>query len=112
LKEPERAHLLTMAARMRRAVVDDARANARPKGDQIRQDGMVEPVDLVALDDALHALAQVDERTSKVVELRFFGGLTVEETAEVLDVSIEVAQHEWICARTWLRRKMRDVPQK
>ena len=107
MKESERAHLLAMAARARRAAVDDARA----KGDQKRaiHDGGEGRVDLVALDDALHALALVDERRSNVVELRFFGGLTVEETAEVLDVSVAVAKYEWSSAKMWLRRRMIDM---
>lgn len=59
---------------------------------------------LVALDDALKALAAVDERESRVVELRFFGGLSVEETAEVLEVSADTVVREWRLARAWLKR--------
>ena len=109
MTDSERAHLLAMAARARRAAVEDARA----KSDQKRaiNDGGEGRVDLVALDDALHALAEVDERKSKVVELRYFGGLTAEETAEVLDISVAAVKSEWSWAKMWLRRKLRGVPQ-
>jgi RNA polymerase sigma factor (sigma-70 family) len=62
--------------------------------------------DLVALDDALKALAGVDPRKSKVVELRFFGGLSVEETAEVLKVSPDTVLRDWRLAKAWLAREM------
>lgn len=61
---------------------------------------------LVALDDALEALASVDERKSRVVELRYFGGLTVEETAEVLRISGETVMRDWKFAKTWLLREL------
>jgi RNA polymerase sigma-70 factor (ECF subfamily) len=61
----------------------------------------------VALDDALEALSRFDERKSRVVELRFFGGLTVEETASVVDVSPETVMRDWQLAKVWLRREMR-----
>ena len=63
--------------------------------------------DLVALDDALESLAKLDERKSRVVELRFFGGLTVDETAVVLKVSPETVMRDWQFARQWLRRETR-----
>ena len=63
-------------------------------------------VDLVALDDALKALSAVDERKSKVVELKFFGGLSVEETAEVLRVSSDTVVRDWRLAKIWLLREM------
>ena len=63
--------------------------------------------DLVALDDALEALATVDERKSRVVELRFFGGLSVEETATVLKVSPETVMRDWKLAKAWLLRELR-----
>ena len=63
--------------------------------------------DLVAVDDALDALAKVDERKSRVVELRFFGGLSVEETASVLKVSPETVMRDWKLAKAWLLREMR-----
>jgi RNA polymerase sigma factor (TIGR02999 family) len=62
--------------------------------------------DLLAVDQALKALAKVDERKSQVVELRFFGGLSVEETAEVLQVSPETVARDWRLAKAWLLREM------
>jgi RNA polymerase sigma-70 factor (ECF subfamily) len=62
--------------------------------------------DLVAVDDALKSLATVDERKSRVVEMRFFGGLSVEETAEVLKVSPETVMRDWRLAKAWLLREM------
>jgi RNA polymerase sigma factor (TIGR02999 family) len=64
--------------------------------------------DVVALDDALKALAAVDERKSRVIELRFFGGLSVEETAEVLKVSNETVKRDWRLAKAWLLRQFRQ----
>ena len=64
------------------------------------------PAQLVALDDALDALAGVAERKSRVVELRYFGGLSVEETAEVLKVSPETVMRDWKFAKTWLLREL------
>jgi RNA polymerase sigma factor (sigma-70 family) len=64
---------------------------------------------LVALDDALKALTALDPRQSKVVELRFFGGLTVEETAEALHVSPQTVLRDWRLAKAWLRREMRKA---
>jgi RNA polymerase sigma-70 factor, ECF subfamily len=111
-----RAHFLAMAARlMRRVLVDLARARQYQKrgGGVIRvsfTDALSVPDkagDLVALDEALSALAAFDERRSRVVELRFFGGLSVEETAAVLRVSPETVMRDWKLARTWLRRELR-----
>jgi len=110
-----RAHFLAMAARlMRRVLVDAARAQRSQK-----RGGGVLPVslsdarrhpekgeDVVALDEALHALAEVDERKSRVVELRFFGGLSVAETAAALTVSPETVMRDWKLARAWLRREL------
>jgi RNA polymerase sigma factor (sigma-70 family) len=62
--------------------------------------------DLLALDEALKELAELDERKSQVIELRFFGGLTVEETAEVLKISTESVARDWRLARAWLRREL------
>ena len=62
---------------------------------------------MAALDDALSALAAMDPRKSQVVELRFFGGLSVEETAEVLKVSVETVMRDWRLAKVWLRRELR-----
>jgi len=114
----DRAHFLAVSARvMRRILVDHARAKHYKKrgGDAVRvtfDEGLAvtdEPsVDFVALDDALEALAKLDERKSKVIELRFFGGLTVEETASVLKVSPATVMGDWRLAKAWLQREMRD----
>ncbi len=112
-----RAHFVAMSARlMRRILVDYARS----KGYQKRGGGAmkvtfdeglpvaVEPaLDLVALDDALKTLATVDERKSRVVELRFFGGLSVEETATVLSISPDTVMRDWKLAKAWLMRELR-----
>jgi RNA polymerase sigma-70 factor, ECF subfamily len=66
--------------------------------------------DLVALDDALEALATFDERKSRVIEMRFFGGLTVEETASVLKVSPATVMGDWRLAKAWLKGQMRGDP--
>jgi RNA polymerase sigma factor (TIGR02999 family) len=112
-----RAHFLAVAARlMRRILVDFARARRYQKrgGGAINVtlgEGMplsAEPGrDLVALDDALEALAKLDERKSRVVEMRFFGGLTVEETAEALRVSADTVKRDWKFAKAWLLQELR-----
>jgi RNA polymerase sigma factor (TIGR02999 family) len=113
----DRVHFMSMAARlMRRVLVDHARA----KGQQKRGGGAVKVTlveglggsderghDLVALDDALQALAKMDERKSRVVELRFFGGLSNDETATVLEISVETVMRDWKLAKAWLLREMR-----
>ena len=115
-----RAHFLAMAARvMRRILVDSARARASQKrgGSAVRLSitDVVDEVsdskglDMVALDDALTALAEHDERKGRVVELRFFGGLSVEETAAVLGVSAETVMRDWKAARSWLLREMKNA---
>ena len=68
--------------------------------------GVVPDADVIRLDDALHALAALDERKSRVVELRFFGGLTVDETAVALDVSSKTVLRDWEFARAWLHREL------
>jgi RNA polymerase sigma factor (TIGR02999 family) len=112
-----RAHFFALSARlMRRILVDFARA----RGYQKRGGGahkvtldealVVSPQageDLVAVDDALEALAAVDQRKSQVVELRFFGGLSVEETAEALHVSVRTVKRDWTMARLWLLRELK-----
>jgi len=118
VKWESRAHFFAMAARlMRRILVDFARSRKYQKrgGGAKRvslDDGLVvggEPArDLVALDDALTALAVVDTRKSQVVEMRFFGGLTVEETAEALHVSQDTVMRDWKLAKAWLLREIRS----
>jgi len=113
----DRAHFFAVAARvMRRILVDRARARraqkrASPATRVAFDEALVvtnEPrEDFVALDDALKALAAFDERKSRVIELRFFGGLSVEETAVVLKVSPGTVMGDWRLARAWLQREMR-----
>ena len=112
-----RAHFFAMGARlMRRILVDFARSRGYQKrGGGAKQVSFTEALDVaegqatdvVALNDALEALAHVDERKSRVVELRFFGGLSVEETAEVLNVSRETVKRDWKFAKMWLLRHLR-----
>ena len=113
----DRTHFLAVSARiMRHILVDHARARRyRKRGgdvDMVTFDEALvvtnEPTqDFVALDDALEALARFDERKSRVIELRFFGGLTVEETASVLNVSPDTVMRDWRLAKAWLQREMR-----
>jgi RNA polymerase sigma-70 factor (ECF subfamily) len=112
-----RAHFFAISAQlMRRILVDSARSRKYAKrGGQAPRLSLEEALlvpeergaDLVALDDAMSALAAVDLRKSRVVELRFFGGLSVEETAEVLKVSPETVMRDWRLAKVWLRRELR-----
>lgn len=111
-----RAHFLAMSARlMRRILVDFARKRQYQKrgggAQQITLDEalvVAEPGrDLVALDDALEALAKMDERKARVVEMRFFGGLSVDETAAVLKVSADTVMRDWRLAKAWLLRELR-----
>jgi RNA polymerase sigma-70 factor (ECF subfamily) len=111
-----RAHFFAMAARLMRRILVDA---ARARGYQKRGAGtpalsldeaLIVPVqrgeDLVALDDALTALAAIDERKSQVVEMRFFGGLSIDETAEALHVSRDTIKRDWKMAKLWLLREL------
>lgn len=108
-----RAHFLNAAAQtMRRILVDHARARRADKrgGAEVRivlDEAIVEAperdLDLVALDDALTKLARAAPRLSRVVELRYFGGLTSKEVAGVLDLSVTTVEREWVAARAWLR---------
>jgi RNA polymerase sigma factor (TIGR02999 family) len=111
-----RAHFFGVAAQMmRRILVDHARTKQRDKrGGPERTLSLEEAVsvsreraaDLVELDDALVALSGFDQRKSRVVELRFFGGLSVEETAEVLEVSPQTVMRDWKLAKAWLYDEM------
>jgi RNA polymerase sigma factor (TIGR02999 family) len=111
-----RAHFFAVAAQiMRRILVDFARSQRRTKrgGDAVQvslSDVARVPIeraaDMVALDDALRALETFDQRKGKVVELRFFGGLSLEEVAEVLGVSVATVRRDWTLARAWLYREL------
>src|SRR5205814_5621430 len=101
---------------MRRILVDHARARrAQKRGANAVEITFDEALvvidepsqDFVALDDALEALAKFDERKGRVIELRFFGGLSVEETASVLNVSADTVMRDWRLAKVWLQREMR-----
>ncbi len=112
----DRAHFLGVSAQlMRRILVDAARSRGSLKrggGDQRMtfDEGLVvspeREEDLIELDDALRELAEFDQRKSKVVELRFFGGLGVKETAEILQVSAGTVMRDWKLAKLWLLRKL------
>ena len=114
----DRAHFFAMASRlMRRVLVDHARSRRYQKrgGGAVKVSitqalGVRDQIapDIVALSDALDTLAAVDERKSKVVELRFFGGLSVRETAESLGVSEETVMRDWRLAKAWLLRELSD----
>jgi RNA polymerase sigma factor (TIGR02999 family) len=119
----DRAHFYAVSARiMRRILVDAARARAAAKRgggiqrvdrssvvslENVPAAGTDRAVEIVALDDALTALAQMDQRRAQVVELRFFGGLSVDETAEALSVSPQTVMRDWKLARAWLARELR-----
>jgi RNA polymerase sigma factor (TIGR02999 family) len=116
VKWQNRAHFLAMCAQlMRRILIEFARSRGYQKrgGGAVRVDfdrallvGKQADFNLVALDAALNRLAQVDERKSKVVELRFFGGLEVKETAEVMNVSVDTVMRDWKLAKVWLLREL------
>jgi RNA polymerase sigma factor (TIGR02999 family) len=112
-----RAHFFAIAAHvMRRVLVDHARAHAAAKRgagvtvplQDIDAGGNVFDIDLLALDTALEQLATIDRRQSRLVELRFFGGMTVEETATVLGVAPITVKRDWALAKAWLYRELRD----
>lgn len=115
-----RAHFMAIAAQtMRRILVDVARKRrVQKRGADASQvtlhEGLIvggEPgSDLVALDDALDGLAKLDPRKSRVVELRFFGGLNLEETAEALGVSTDTVGRDWSAAKAWLLRELTRGP--
>ena len=114
-----RAHFFAISANvMRRILVDFARSRLYKKRRAILlrsaidlDRGQISPgqpgADIIALNDALNALAAFDPRSARVVELRFFGGLTVEETAEVLDVSPKTVKRDWAAAKVWLLGEMK-----
>src|SRR5215475_8559137 len=112
-----RGHFFAAASRlMRQVLVDLAREHgSRKRGGAALQVSLDEAMvvskqrdeGLLALDEALNALAQIDPRKSRMVELRFFGGLSVEETAEALGVSVETIHRDWRLAKSWLLRRLR-----
>jgi RNA polymerase sigma factor (TIGR02999 family) len=112
----DRAHFFAISSRLiRQVLIDAARSrNAQKRGGRSPHVEMDEALlvsaepraDVIALDDALSALATIDPRKSQVVELRFFGGLDVEETAEVLHVSPDTVKRDWKLAKAWLRREL------
>jgi RNA polymerase sigma factor (TIGR02999 family) len=113
----DRAHFFALSSRLiRRVLIDAARSRASLKRgaksphvafDENLLVSTEPPADVVALDEALTALAAIDQRKSQVVELRFFGGLGIEEAAEVLKVSPETVKRDWKLAKAWLRRELR-----
>ena len=115
----DRAHFFGVTAQlMRRILVDfGRRRHYRKRGDGVKpvtlnDDLMIsvaQTTNLVALDDALNALGAVDPRSVRVVELRFFAGLSVEETAEVLNVSVNTVARDWKVAKVWLHRELKKA---
>jgi RNA polymerase sigma factor (TIGR02999 family) len=112
----DRRHFYALSARlMRQILVDHARSRGRQKRGgaalpvAFEETGMApsEMPDLVRLDDALQALAETDSRKSRVIELRFFGGFTVDEVANVLEVSPQTVLRDWRLAKAWLQRELR-----
>jgi RNA polymerase sigma-70 factor, ECF subfamily len=111
----DRAHFFAVSAVvMRRILVEHARRHNVKRGANIQHVSLDDAAvvageratDLVALDEALDALAQIDERKARVIELRFFGGLSVDETAEVLHVSAVTVMRDWTTAKGWLYREL------
>jgi RNA polymerase sigma factor (TIGR02999 family) len=112
----DRVHFLAVAAQaMRRILVEHARAHTRAKrGGDARKVSLDEAAtlaggksaDMLALDDALNSLAEFDPRKSQIVELRYFGGLNIEETAEIIGVSSATVKREWSTAKIWLHREI------
>jgi len=116
----DRAHFLAIAARaMRRVLIDHARARGTEKRggwrDQAALDVDALPADvpderLLFLDDALRRLETRNERYGRIVECRFFAGMTIEETAKALDISPATVKRDWLVARAWLHRELSDEP--
>lgn len=115
-KYQSRGHFLAIAATMmRRILVDHARARNRLKrgGDMVRlvldEDKTISPSrdsDVLALDEVLEELQKLDMRQAKIIEMRFFGGMTVPEVAEVLGLSTRTIENEWKMCRAWLRKRL------
>jgi RNA polymerase sigma factor (TIGR02999 family) len=112
-----RAQFFALAAQvMRKVLIDHARsrnAQKRARHSIVLDEAMSLPdekqIDLIALDDALRSLEKIDPRQAKIVELRFFGGLTIEETAYVMDLGSSTVRREWAFAKAWFQRELRDV---
>ncbi|MGH9627903.1 MAG: ECF-type sigma factor [Bryobacteraceae bacterium] len=118
----DEVHFLAVASRvMRQVLLDHARSRSTLKRSggrvqeasyktvlEMKQDGGPEIVDLIQLDDALAALAAENETLSRIVEMRYFGGLTAEETAEALGISVHAVRHNLRFAQAWLRRKLKS----
>jgi len=111
----DRAHFFAVAAQvMRRILVDHARSHNIKRGAGVPHVGLDDVAvvsgdrtgDLVALDDAMNALARLDPRKVQIIEMRFFGGLSVEETAEVLKISPATVRRDWSIAKFWLYREL------
>ena len=121
----DRAHFFAVAAQMmRRILVDAARARTRVKRaglakrvahsstfdfDNLPDTSSVRDLETIAIDDALDALEHIDSRKAQVIELRFFGGLGVEETAAALNVSPQTVMRDWKLARAWMMRELRKA---
>ena len=110
-----RAHFIAIAAQlMRQILVDFARSRRAAKRDHLKlslEEASALPqtksIDLIALDDALKELSNLNPRQSRIVELRFFGGLSIEETSEVIGTSSATVERDWTIARAWLHREVR-----
>jgi len=111
----DRAHFLAVSAQLiRRILVEHARRRNQKRGGRVRhvplkqipEPGSSVPKDVLALDEALNELARMDPRKAQVVELRYFGGLSVEETAEALGISAVTVMRDWTGARAWLHREL------
>jgi RNA polymerase sigma factor (TIGR02999 family) len=117
----DRAHFFALAATViRRIMLDHARKRCAQRRDrrlEVNIDDQFNLVsseraeELVQLDEALEALGEVDERQARLVELRYFGGLTIEEAAEVLDISSSTVKREWLVAKAWLYRRLQQGSQ-
>lgn len=115
----DRAHFFAMASRaMRRILIDHARARRRQKRGGGRERVSLDEIplvsdeqaeELIVLDDALRRLAELSERQSRVVEMRFFSGLTIEETAHVLELSPASVKRDWTVARAWLNQELGQI---
>src|SRR6266571_1527459 len=113
-----RAHFFAIAAQaMRRILIDSARKHAAAKRggpqaelslDEVPDLALEPDSNLLKLDEALNELAKIDPRQSRIVELRYFGGLTIEETAEVISVSPATVKREWMMARAWLHQEITE----